>query len=241
MPAKRIYNPPPNWPRPPSGFQPPDDWEPDPDWGPAPDGWQVFQVPAKHEWLLRMVLTVIILGLLVILTTAGFAVLNALVDDGDEPETSQQKRPPGDQAVIQSAKQAARDGRSGTYTATEADCMVDGLMRRGDFSLPDISRYFSQPSTPTAFEAAEVAVLRDCFEPSAVVEPRPLTPEARADLASDLRQNIADLAEAESLCIIDGMFANGVTMRQLMASEFHEPARSAVESSTLRAAEVCLQ
>jgi len=38
----KVFNPPPNWPRPPEGWRPPRDWTPDPSWGPAPDGWQFY-------------------------------------------------------------------------------------------------------------------------------------------------------------------------------------------------------
>ena len=38
----KVYNSPPNWPRPPEGWMPEPGWRPDPGWGPAPDGWQFW-------------------------------------------------------------------------------------------------------------------------------------------------------------------------------------------------------
>jgi hypothetical protein len=38
----KVYNSPPNWPRPPEGWMPEPGWQPDPSWGPAPTGWQFW-------------------------------------------------------------------------------------------------------------------------------------------------------------------------------------------------------
>lgn len=38
----KVFNPPPNWPKPPRGWAPADDWRPDAAWGPAPEGWQFW-------------------------------------------------------------------------------------------------------------------------------------------------------------------------------------------------------
>lgn len=71
----RIYNSPPNWPRPPAGWRPPPGWAPDPAWGPPPEGWQFYtdapweesdernEQPKKRRWgwisLVALVVTVI--------------------------------------------------------------------------------------------------------------------------------------------------------------------------------------
>ena len=41
----RVFNPPPNWPKPPDGWTPPSGWVPDPSWPPPPDGWELWVTP----------------------------------------------------------------------------------------------------------------------------------------------------------------------------------------------------
>ncbi|MCY4632214.1 MAG: DUF4041 domain-containing protein [bacterium] len=43
--SDRVFNPPPNWPRPPDGWTPPSGWKPDPSWPPPPDGWKLWTTP----------------------------------------------------------------------------------------------------------------------------------------------------------------------------------------------------
>ncbi len=46
--AKKIFNPPPGWPKPPPGWIPDKDWRPDPAWPPVPPGWQLWlDAPAE--------------------------------------------------------------------------------------------------------------------------------------------------------------------------------------------------
>jgi hypothetical protein len=39
---RRVFNPPPGWPKPPDGWVPPNGWSPDPAWPDPPDGWQLW-------------------------------------------------------------------------------------------------------------------------------------------------------------------------------------------------------
>ena len=43
--SDRLFNPPPNWPKPPDGWTPPAGWTPDPSWPAPPDGWELWITP----------------------------------------------------------------------------------------------------------------------------------------------------------------------------------------------------
>lgn len=42
IPIKKIFNPPPGWPKPPPNWTPPLGWSPEPDWPDPPEGWQLW-------------------------------------------------------------------------------------------------------------------------------------------------------------------------------------------------------
>src|SRR4051812_3767809 len=61
---RKVFNPPPNWPKPPEGWMPSQGWTPDPSWGPAPDGWDLYvdetspkELPAKPKGVPKRDLT----------------------------------------------------------------------------------------------------------------------------------------------------------------------------------------
>lgn len=66
-----MWQAPPGWPTPPPGWYPPVGWEPDPSWPPAPAGWRWWR-RARRSPLQRAVL-----GLLIGVPAAGFALLLA--------------------------------------------------------------------------------------------------------------------------------------------------------------------
>ena len=47
--SKKIFNPPPDWPKPPAGWSPPLGWEPDPSWPALAEGWELWKEEAQDE------------------------------------------------------------------------------------------------------------------------------------------------------------------------------------------------
>lgn len=41
-PTKKVFNPPPGWPKPPPNWTPPAGWSPEPDWPEPPEGWVLW-------------------------------------------------------------------------------------------------------------------------------------------------------------------------------------------------------
>ncbi len=83
----KIFNPPPNWPKPPSkDWTPPPGWQPDPAWGQPPPGWQLWieDIGLRRKTNLR---TLKIFGAIAAVIVL-FAVIGSLGDSGEDSTTT---------------------------------------------------------------------------------------------------------------------------------------------------------
>lgn len=48
-PVKKVFNPPPGWPKPPPNWTPPAGWSPEPDWPDPPEGWMLWLTDANDQ------------------------------------------------------------------------------------------------------------------------------------------------------------------------------------------------
>jgi hypothetical protein len=150
------------------------------------------------------------------LTVAGLAILlSGLAAIGNAGRTESPSGSPrlADLASGRVAvKEAARAQTAGIFTVAEVDCMVD-LLERSDLTLEQIEQYYERP-TPGPVEDAYAEIVPQCIDLAATVEPRPPTPEQRQQFATGLKSGAPELTDEQVKCVVDALFAGGVTVRQ---------------------------
>lgn len=135
-------------------------------------------------------------------------------------------------------KQAARESLAGVFTASESDCIMDGLLQRDDLTAGQILDYAEAPGTGGPVEAAYVELVPGCVDPNATVDGAgPPSAEMRTGMIQGA--TAAGLTEDEATCMFDALIADGWTARDLTLAGYLPEREQLLTSAVERVAAHC--
>lgn len=103
---------------------------------------------------------------------------------------------------LDETKAQAREATAGVFTTSESDCVIDRLFARSDLSAGQIVEYQQGPAPGPVNDAYQV-IVPQCVDPSAVVEPKPLSPPLREGFINGFKAGAPNVTEQQAGCVLD--------------------------------------
>jgi hypothetical protein len=176
-----------------------------------------------------------------VLTIVGLAVVTSFITAlgrlDDRPQVTEST--PVSDIPVEQLQRDAREATRGIFSTEESDCIVSSLVTRSDLTVRQVLDYFERP-TPGAVETAYGEIVPACVDPAAVVEPAPISPVVREGFVNGLRAADPSFTDEEANCLLDGLFAQGVTARQLTLSGYDDTVLDMITPQIEQAALECL-